>query len=143
MNSESVFARIVFLPVRLLAWVILSPYFGVMRLITRRSDPKLRPTRRARREIHEVAHRHCPNAKVFKFDDCDINPERLWFIAIKTRTDEERERLVFDSDLHQQLRDALLKVGYPISAIRFVFFIFESQETVDRDYGGSWHAAMQ
>jgi hypothetical protein len=80
---------------------------------------------------------------VFRFDAVDANPERLWFIAIKTKTDAERERLRFDSGLHGRLRDILLQVGYPVSAVKLVFFIFESQETVDRDCGGSWQDAMQ
>ena len=32
----------------------------------------------------------------------------------------------------------ILRVGYPADAVPFVHFRIESQETVDRDYGGSW-----
>lgn len=103
-------------------------YFGLLRLIKRSPGSKLRSTRRARREVNEVARQHCLNAKVFRFDSVHINPERLWFIGIKTKTDEERERFRFDSGLHQQLREALLRAGYPISVVRLVFFIFESQQ---------------
>ena len=141
--AESGFAKIVLLPARALVGAALFIYFGITRLFERRSDSKLRPTRRARHEVNRIARQDCPNAKVFRFDAVDANPERLWFIAIKTKTDAERERLRFDSGLHGRLRDILLQVGYPVSAVKLVFFIFESQETVDRDCGGSWHDAMQ
>jgi hypothetical protein len=43
-----------------------------------------------------------------------------------------------ESQLYQQLSGVLLHVGYPADAVPFVHFRIESQETVDRDYGGSW-----
>ena len=43
-----------------------------------------------------------------------------------------------EPNLYQQLCNALVKVGYPSDAAAGVRFRVESQETVDRDYGGSW-----
>lgn len=143
MNTESVFARVVLLPARIILRIVLSLCFAIMKLIEPSSFPKLKPTRRARREVNEVARQHCPSAKVFRFDEINSEPEHVWFIAIKTKTDEQCEQLRLDPDCHQRLRDALLRVGYSTSAVQLVFFLFESQGTVDRDFGGSWHDAMQ
>jgi hypothetical protein len=43
-----------------------------------------------------------------------------------------------EPNLYQQFCDALILVGYPTEATPHVHFRIESQETVDRDYGGSW-----
>ena len=40
--------------------------------------------------------------------------------------------------MYQHFCDALVRVGYPSEAARRVHFRIESQETVNRDYGGSW-----
>jgi hypothetical protein len=58
-------------------------------------------------------------------------------VWIRTNTDKERDRLGENRALQQQLRGALLRVGYPLHAIPHVGFAFASQETVDRDFGGS------
>ena len=112
-------------------------------LLKDRSNRKLWPTiRRARREVKKMARQHCPNAKVFSFGATHIDPRHL-AIWITTKTDEERDRLRQDPDLPQQLRDALLQVGYPTAAVPLVAFEIESQETVDRDFGGSWYYATK
>ena len=64
---------------------------------------------------------------------------RYLAIWIATKTDEERDRLRQDLDLHHKLRDALLQVRYPIAVVPLVGFAFESQETGDRDFGGNWY----
>jgi hypothetical protein len=58
-------------------------------------------------------------------------------IFITTRTGEESSKLRDDPSLYKQLCDAMLRAGYPPAAVPFVKFRVESQETVDRDYGGS------
>ena len=124
----------------LLAMAALFFLLRVLGLIGHRFRGKLWPTiRRAEREVRKLARQRCPNAKVFSFGATDIDPRHL-AIWIKTKTDEERDRLRHDSDLQQQLRDALLQVGYPTAAVPLVGFAFESQETVDRDFGGSWYS---
>jgi len=116
---------------------------GVVSLIRSSFDWKLWPTiRRARREVKKLARQRCPNAKVFSFGATDIDPRHL-AIWITANTDEQRDRLRQDSILHQQFRDALLQAGYPPAAVPLVGFVFESQETVDRDFGGNWYYATK
>jgi hypothetical protein len=43
-----------------------------------------------------------------------------------------------EADLYEKFRSVLVRVGYPSEVIPAVKFRIESQETVDRDYGGSW-----
>ena len=127
----------------LLAAVTLFFLLGVGSLIKSSFDWKLWPTiRRARREVKKLARQRCPNAKVFSFGATHIDPRHL-AIWITTNTDEQRDRLRQDSVLHQQLRDALLQAGYPPAAVPLVGFAFESQETVDRDFGGNWYYATK
>jgi hypothetical protein len=58
--------------------------------------------------------------------------------ALPLRPTTERDRMRAEPNLHQQLCNALVQAGYPSDAVPNVHFRFESQETVDRDYGGSW-----
>jgi len=88
---------------------------------------------RTRRAIRAL----CPGTKVISFGATNIDPQYL-AIWIKTRTDEERDRLAAKPALVSQIREALLKVGYPPVAVPKVLISFESQETVDRDYKGQW-----
>ena len=88
---------------------------------------------RARRAIRAL----CPGTKVISFGATDIDPQYL-AIWIKTRTDERRDQLARNPILIEQIREALLKVGYPPVAVPKVLINFESQETVDRDYKGQW-----
>jgi hypothetical protein len=91
--------------------------------------------RRARREIERIARHHCPTAKAFSRQGA--TPRHLSF-RIVTTTDKERDRMRAEPNLHQQFCNALVHAGYPSDAVPSVHFRIESQETVDRDYGGSW-----
>jgi hypothetical protein len=88
---------------------------------------------RARRAIRVL----CPSTKVISFGATYVDPRYL-AIWIQTRTDEERDQLAAKPALIEQIREALLKVGYPSLAVPKVSISFESQETVDRDYKGQW-----
>jgi hypothetical protein len=45
--------------------------------------------------------------------------------------------------ISQQLRAVLAQFSYPAAAIPGVYFSFESQETVDRDFGGGLFSARR
>jgi hypothetical protein len=63
-----------------------------------------------------------------------------WHLSFRvaTTTDKERDRMRGEPNLYQQFCNALIQAGYPSDVIPSVHFRIESQETVDRDYGGSW-----
>jgi hypothetical protein len=99
--------------------------------------------RRARKIIREVARQRCSNAKVFSHQGATkIDPRYLNFL-ITTDTDGERDLMRNDSQIYEQFCNALLNAGYPQQAIPSVHFSIESQEKVDRDYGGRWNEAIQ
>jgi hypothetical protein len=91
--------------------------------------------RRARREIEAIVRTHCGDARVSSRQGA--TPNHVWF-RIAVNTDKERNRLREEPNLYQQLSTALVRVGYPPDVVPAVHFRIESQETVDRDYGGSW-----
>jgi hypothetical protein len=90
-----------------------------------------------------IARQHCPEAQVMKKEGATWIDAALLAFYIARKTDDERDRLCLDTSLLQELRHALLDVGYPPSSVPFVRFFIESQETVNRDYGGNWHEAME
>src|SRR5262249_11774225 len=99
--------------------------------------------RRARRGIREIARQQVPNAEVFSYQGATkINPGYLSF-WIRTASDKERDSLCQAPNIHSQFRNALLRAGYPTNTVPVVHFRIESQETVDRDYGGSLNEALR
>ncbi len=128
---------------RVLAWlltaVVLLLLLRGLTLIGSAYDWKRWPAiRRARVGIREVARQRVPNAEVVSLQRATaINPRRLSF-CIMTSTDEDRDLLCQNPQIYVQFRDALARAGYPTRTAPVVHFIIESQETVDRDYGGSW-----
>lgn len=48
-----------------------------------------------------------------------------------------------DPGLYKQLSDAMLGAEYPPADVPFIKFRIESQETVDRDYDGSWEELLK
>jgi hypothetical protein len=98
--------------------------------------------RNANRRIQAVVRRRFPKAIVVHHGATYINPRHLAFWTI-TDTDAQRDDLSRDTQLLDQFRHELLKVGYPAEAVPLVGFAFESQETIDRDFGGSWYHAMK
>jgi hypothetical protein len=99
--------------------------------------------RRAKQRIKTLARKRCPNANVFSKQGPRRIEHQPLAIFITTATDEESGKLRDDPTLYKQLRDTMLQAGYPPDAIPSVKFRIESQETVDRDYGGSWAEAIE
>ena len=128
----------------IVAAVVIFSLFGLTKMFVKIYDWRLWTViRRARREIREVARQRIPKAEVFTHEGANaLNPGHLAF-CITTATDKERDLLCEDPEIYQQFRNALLRAGYPQDTVPVVHFGIESQETVDRDYGGSWSERTQ
>ncbi len=123
----------------LVAAVVIVLMLGFAKTLTNKYDWRLWPAiHRARREIRNIARQRIPNADAFSHQGATaISPGYLSF-SIRTATDKERDLLCEDPEIYQQFCDALRRAGYPQDTVPVVHFGIESQETVDRDYGGSW-----
>ena len=99
----------------------------------------LRSRRAVRRELKDRGFDHF---RVSSFGATSIDPRHLC-ICIDVNSDDERNRLYEDQALIDQLRQALIACGYPEGSVPLVSFSVESQETVDRDFGGNWFYARK
>ena len=77
-----------------------------------------------------------PTAKLKRIGPIDFDPPE-WACWIVTSLDEERDRLACDASLNERLVLAA-NAGFPPTS-----FTFQSEETVARDYKGSWFYAMR
>jgi hypothetical protein len=68
----------------------------------------------------------------------EIDPKHL-VIWICVETDELKHSLSSNPELLESLKATLIKFDYPQEARPFVHIGFESQETVNRESGGSWY----
>ena len=84
-----------------------------------------------------------PNARVISTPAARlIDIERMSYV-IATDTDRQAESLRQDyPNLYPQLCEAMTRVGYPAAIVAKLSFPIESQETVDREFGGSWQQAL-
>ncbi|MWL87142.1 hypothetical protein [Cupriavidus sp. SW-Y-13] len=64
-------------------------------------------------------------------------------VWVKTMTDEERTMLSNNPALRDEFEGVFRSRGYPEESISGINFLFESQETVDRDFHGNWGFAMR
>ena len=99
--------------------------------------------RRAKREIAKLVKARLPTIRIFSRPGASlIDLERVDFV-IATDTDDEAQALREDyPNLYSQLCETMIRVGYPSAAVPLLRFPVESQQTVDREFGGSWHEAM-
>jgi len=64
----------------------------------------------------------------------------LW---IATEKDWERDQLQSDGSFAKAISAALLQYKYPSEAVPHVGVVIESQQTVDREFAGSWWYRMK
>jgi hypothetical protein len=96
---------------------------------------------RAEAEILRIVRTIVPNASLDRAGPLDFGKGAYWVCTIKTKTDEERDRIVKlaqEEEFFLRLRNAAIDAGFAPRA-----FGVESQETVDRDYKGSWGLALK
>jgi hypothetical protein len=96
----------------------------------------------AEMQMEGLVRGRCRNARVSHIGVPYIDPRHLLFL-IRTDTDLERDELRSDPTLTEMLRGTLIPSGYPSDAATLVEFDFQSEETVRRDFRGSWYYAMK
>ncbi|SNS29645.1 hypothetical protein SAMN05421770_101384 [Granulicella rosea] len=104
--------------------------------------PLKRSIRRAKKRIRPLLNSRFPNINVSSFGAIEIDPQYLC-LCIDTTTDAEKDTLQHDTDLLEQMRQEFVDAGYPADSVPLIAFSIESQETVDRDFGGSWWTARK
>ena len=130
-----------------LAWLFAVLMFvllrGVVTLVRSSYDWKLWPAiQRAKRNIKKSVRRRVPSAEVWcKQGATRIRPGYLSFL-IKTNTDQDRDLLRQDPQIITDFRYALAEAGYPAATDRLPYLSIQSQETVDREYGGRWYDVL-
>jgi hypothetical protein len=97
---------------------------------------------RSRRAIRKILKKRGFSFRVHSFGATSIDPQYLC-ICINVDTDSERDSLRENTELIDQFREAMLRVGYPAESVPLVGFSFESQQTVDRDFAGNWFYARK
>lgn len=64
-------------------------------------------------------------------------------VWLGTKTDAERDLLGTTNPLHREVRNVLAEVGFTDEQLRELLTTAQSQQTVDRDYAGSWFYALR
>jgi hypothetical protein len=100
------------------------------------------PIRRARRNVRKIVLPICPSARVSRIGVSHIDPKHFCILIDVTR-DAEKHSLLQNREFERAMRQAVLDAGYPVDAVPLVGFSIESQETVDRDFGGNWYYARK
>jgi hypothetical protein len=100
------------------------------------------PIARARGKIRQLVRAKYPDARISSFGASAISPIYLC-MCIDMQRDSEKEDLLADAELMNRMREALRDSRYPANAISAVTFSIESQQTVDRDFGGNWFYARK
>jgi len=102
----------------------------------------VRPIWRIRRGVRKLVQRSLPNAKVSSMGMSSIDP-RYFCVLIDVDTDSEKRQLLDDKDFDGKIRKIALDAGYPELSIPLFSVSIESQQTVDRDWGGNWFYARK
>jgi len=111
----------------------LADYFKSIGHTPEKSDQLARNYIASRDKVLNEMRKAYPEAEiggeVGPFSVSDLGPWACW---MKVDTDVRRDALLADKSLLQRLQEAGESGGWP------AYIAIESQETVDRDYEGSW-----
>jgi len=64
-------------------------------------------------------------------------------VWLGTETDRQRDSLGVDDPLLDEVRSVLVRTGFAPEQLNDLMTTAQSQETVDRDYAGSWFYALR
>jgi hypothetical protein len=105
---------------------------------------RLLKIRRAKREIASLfSDRLCP-VKIFSSPGASLTDHPGACFLIVPATEAQADALLREfSTLYSDLCQAIVRVGYTTDAIPSIQFKIVSQETINRDCGGSWREAME
>ncbi len=76
--------------------------------------------------------------RIINYGAVDIDPKHLVFWII-TKSDAEKMKLKFNSDLQKELKNLFYLHKYPEEACKNISIGFESEETVKRESNGNWY----
>jgi len=93
----------------------------------------------AETEMRALARRYVSDCAVTALALEETQP---WFL-VKTKTDEERDLLTRNEALLSEFRALFVARECPDAIVRGLTFTFQSEETVQRDYAGSWGWALK
>lgn len=115
------------------------------RLLGRRNKPPWPPPKnpeleqlveRAVADVRAWLTAELPDAEVWWHGAIHIHP-RYIAVWVKTDTDAQRDALIAGG-LRERVHDDFHKAGYPAEVVPEVAVACESDETVKRDWNGSW-----
>ena len=95
---------------------------------------------RIRTNVRAILSRSHPSASVSTVDGTPFD-RRYFCVTVNVPTDRERDEIRTDAFLKIKFRQALVDADYPVTEIDRVGWDVQSQQTVDRDFGGDWHQA--
>src|SRR4030095_8956559 len=127
---------------RFLVWIVLAIVAVILVARSRSQSVEWRNRGKIRRlsnELLQFSKQYCPNAKVSMIDVKNGDRDKLAFL-IQTETDRQRDQLREDPKIFPNLPEMLRRSGF--LAMPSVHIFPESQETVDREFGGNWRAAI-
>ncbi len=104
----------------------------ILRVLNRKSSRQLS---QAKKEFLKVVRKRIPSAKAFIVGGTNAHPA-IW---TTTALDMERDQLREDESLRNRFRALLLQAEYAAEDVPLVQFVYESQETVDREFRGNWN----
>lgn len=101
-------------------------------------DPLKKKITSIEKEMQEIVQTvYSERVSILTYGAYHLDPKNLVFL-IRLKSDIMKFRLQADLMLINKLKALFAKYDYPETARKDIFIIFESQETVDRDFSGEW-----